>query len=37
LLLEQSAWTAQARIQIVAQQQLQMQIPLSIDVKVIKA
>jgi len=36
LLLEQSAWAAQARIQVVAQQQLQMQIPLSIDVKVIK-
>ena len=36
LLLEQSAWAAQARIQVVAQQQLQMQIPLSVDVKVIK-
>jgi cell division protein FtsL len=37
LLLEQSAWAAQARVQKVAQQQLQMQIPLSIDVVVIKA
>lgn len=37
LLLEQSAWAAQARIQIVAQEQLQMRIPLSVNVKVIKA
>lgn len=37
LLLEQSAWAAQARVQVVAQQQLQMQVPLSSDVQVIKA
>lgn len=37
LLLEQSAWAAQARVQMVAQQQLQMQIPLSAEVVVIKA
>jgi cell division protein FtsL len=37
LLLEQSAWAAQARVQKVAQQQLQMLIPHSIDVVVIKA
>lgn len=37
LLLEQSAWAAQARVQRVAQQQLQMQIPPSADVVVIKA
>lgn len=37
LLLEQSAWAAQARVQRVAQQQLQMLIPLSSDVVVIKA
>ncbi len=36
LLLEQSAWAAQARVQRVAQQQLQMQIPPSVDVVVIK-
>ncbi|EKE00724.1 MAG: cell division protein FtsL [uncultured bacterium] len=36
LLLEQSAWAAQARVQMVAQRQLQMQIPLSGDVVVIK-
>lgn len=36
LLLEQSAWAAQARIQRVAQQQLHMQIPSSANVKVIK-
>lgn len=37
LLLEQSAWGAQARVQVVAQGQLQMQIPSSIDVKTVKA
>ncbi len=37
LLLEQSAWGAQARVQIVAQTQLQMQIPPSTDVMMIKA
>lgn len=37
LLLEQSAWAAQARVQRVAQRQLQMQIPPSVDVVVIKA
>lgn len=37
LLLEQGAWTAQARVQRIAQQQLHMQIPLSADVVVIKA
>lgn len=37
LLLEQSAWAAQARVQIVAKRQLQMQIPSSADVVVIKA
>lgn len=37
LLLEQSAWAAQARVQIVAQRQLQMHIPPSTDVVVIKA
>lgn len=37
LLLEQGAWTAQARVQKIAQQQLHMQIPLSADVVVIKA
>lgn len=36
LLLEQSSWGAQARIQIVAQNQLQMQIPPSTDVVMIK-
>ena len=36
LLLEQSAWAAQARVQRVAQRQLQMQIPPSGDVVVIK-
>jgi cell division protein FtsL len=36
LLLEQSSWAAQARVQRVAQLQLQMQIPLSADVVVIK-
>lgn len=36
LLLEQSAWAAQARVQRVAQQQLQMQIPSSANVIVIK-
>ena len=36
LLLEQSAWAAQARIQRVAQQQLQMQIPSSANFVVIK-
>lgn len=37
LLLEYSAWAAQARVQIVAQEQLQMQIPPATDVVVIKA
>lgn len=36
LLLEQSAWGAQARVQLVAQGQLQMQIPSAIDVKMVK-
>jgi cell division protein FtsL len=36
LLLEQSAWAAQARVQRVAQLQLQMQIPPSDDVVVIR-
>lgn len=36
LLLEQSAWGAQSRVQVVAQGQLQMQIPSSIDVKMVK-
>ena len=35
LLLEQSAWGAQARVQIVAQRQLQMQIPPSSEVMMI--
>ena len=37
LLLEHSVWAAQARVQIVAQNQLQMQVPPSSDVQVIKA
>jgi cell division protein FtsL len=37
LLLDQSAWAAQARVQKVAQQQLQMKIPPSVDIVVIKA
>lgn len=36
LLLEQSAWGAQARVQIVAQKELEMQIPPSTDVQMIK-
>lgn len=36
LLLEQSAWAAQARVQMVAQQQLQMKIPSSSDIVVIQ-
>ena len=36
LLLEQSAWGAQARVQMVAQGKLQMQIPPSTDVMMIK-
>lgn len=36
LLLEQSAWGAQARVQVVAQRQLQMQIPPSTNVMMIK-
>ncbi|MBU0744136.1 MAG: cell division protein FtsL [Gammaproteobacteria bacterium] len=36
LLLEQSAWGAQARVQMVAQQQLQMKIPASAEVMMIK-
>ena len=36
LLLEQSAWGAQARVQVVAQRELQMQIPRSADVYMIK-
>lgn len=36
LLLEQSAWSAQARVQMVAQKKLQMQIPLSANVVMIK-
>ena len=36
LLLEQSAWGAQQRVQVVAQRQLQMQIPPSTDVMMIK-
>ncbi|MDR1056990.1 MAG: cell division protein FtsL [Coxiellaceae bacterium] len=36
LLLEQSAWKAQARIQIIAQETLQMKIPASIEVVMIK-
>lgn len=36
LLLEQSAWAAQAQVQMVAQRKLQMQIPPSADVVVIK-
>jgi len=36
LLLEQSAWGAQARVQMVAQDKLQMKIPASADVIMIK-
>lgn len=36
LLLEQSAWGAQARVQVVAQRQLQMKIPPSIEVMMVK-
>lgn len=36
LLLEQSAWGAQARVQLLAQKQLQMQIPESQDVNMIR-
>lgn len=36
LLLEQSAWGAQARVQMVAQKQLQMQVPPSTSVMMVK-
>lgn len=37
LLLEQGAWGAQARVQMVAREQLEMQIPPSTDVMMIKS
>ncbi|MCL5261372.1 MAG: cell division protein FtsL [Gammaproteobacteria bacterium] len=37
LLLEESAWSAQARVQQVAEQQLNMQLPPSADIVTIKA